>query len=100
MKAVGKDALSHESCEDVQAIVRDHMAACDQPLLSTFQQQLDAGLYDQPQAQSATLFVSTTRPDGQVVDGNSSRINFYQSTLSQLQVPADFASVQVSRPAN
>ena len=79
--------------QELARVLQDHLAACDQPLLVRFKRQLDNGLYDGSQLSP----MPSLELQAELVQHAQ---GFNEVTISQLQGPADFASVQVSRPAS
>ena len=85
--------------KEVTRVLADHMSVSDGPLLPRFQTQLVAGLFGYSMDNSRSW--KTTWPSARM--DLPRRIDFlpgfYEETIGQTQMPADFASVQVSRPA-
>lgn len=87
-------AIQGPESEGLVTIARDHFALADQALVSRLQQQIGIGLFNEVQGVSNVPEALTLPP---VADLPLKP--FYEETSSQMQVPADFAGVQVSRPA-
>lgn len=87
-------AIQGPESEGLVTVARDHFALADQALVSRLQQQIGIGLFNGVQGVSNVPEALTLPP---VADLPLKP--FYEETSSQMQVPADFAGVQVSRPA-
>ena len=94
-KAVASLAQQIDDPEDLLRIVIDHTGIQDEYLRPRFERQIRSGLCSHPE-----LFENLhTRSRRLSNDHEAKLYNFYLTCISQLQVPADFANVQVSRPA-
>jgi len=90
-KVLGGEVAGDSLTEHLPSLLYDHMGLRDQPLLSRFDKQLDAGLYDHT---AGSYF--NKRVAGPLVLQHTLE-DFYDTASSQADMAADFARAQVSR---
>jgi midasin len=90
-------AAGEANIDRVSHTMVDHLSHVDEALFRRFIAQVSDGLYQIPNAVRLTL-KKTVQARSQVqIEAVQRCIQFYEAVLSQTQVPADFARVQVSR---
>jgi midasin len=93
------DAADEADIDCVAHTMVDHLTPVDEVLLLRLTAQILTGLYNIPDAVRQSLNKTVQARSQIQVDTVQRSIQLYEAVLSQTQVPADFARVQVSRLA-
>ena len=92
-------ATNEADIDRVACTMLDHLSPVDEALFRRFTSQLSDGLYQIPNALRLSLSKAVDAHSQVQVEAVQRSIQLYEAVLSQTQVPADFARVQVSRIA-
>jgi midasin len=99
IQTLDHDAADEADIDCVAHTMVDHLTPVDEVLLLRLTAQISTGLYIIPDAVRQSLNKTVQARSQIQVDTVQRSIQLYEAVLSQTQVPADFARVQVSRLA-